>query len=140
MSMRRSLHALVKAPPDSAIAKGCRFGECPRRQPALLDRQLAHLPKGSRSMAFTRLSVRCALGALAIFALVSAPIDVSRAQDSDPVVARVNGVDIHESDVAFAEEEIGANMPNVPPEQKHDQLINYLVDVVVLSQAAEQQK
>jgi peptidyl-prolyl cis-trans isomerase C len=91
-------------------------------------------------MAFTRLSVRCALGAFAIFALASAPIDVSRAQDGDPVVARVNGVDIHQSDVAFAEEEIGANMPNVPPEQKRDQLINYLVDVVVLSQAAEQQK
>ena len=56
------------------------------------------------------------------------------------MVARANGVDIHESDLAFAEEEIGGNMPNMPPEQKRDYLINYLVDVVVLSQAAEQQK
>ena len=69
--------------------------------------------------------------------LLSAPIGASRAQDSDPVVARVNGVDIHESDVAFAEEEIGGNMPSIPPEQKRDYLINYLVDVIVLSQTAE---
>jgi peptidyl-prolyl cis-trans isomerase C len=69
-----------------------------------------------------------------------APIGGSFAQDSDPVVARVNGVDIHQSDVAFAEEEIGGNMPKMAPEQKREYLINYLVDVIVLSQAAEQQK
>jgi len=91
-------------------------------------------------MAFTRPSVRRALGALAFVAFLSPPIGASWAQDSDPVVARVNGVDIHDSDIAFAEEEIGSNVPNMPPEQKRDYLINYLVDVVVLSQAAEQQK
>ena len=91
-------------------------------------------------MAFTRLSVRRALGALAFAALLSASIGALRAQDSDPAVARVNGVTIHESDLAFAEEEIGSNIPNMPPEQKRDYLINYLVDVVVLSQSADQQK
>ena len=30
---------------------------------------------------------------------------------SDPVVAKVNGVDIRESDVALAEEEVGASLP-----------------------------
>ena len=65
---------------------------------------------------------------------------VARAADEDPVVARVNGVDIRQSDLAFAEEEIGGNMPTIPPEQKRDYLINYLVDVIVLSQAAEKQK
>ena len=68
------------------------------------------------------------------------PCSVSWAQDNDPVVARVNGVDIRQSDIAFAEEEIGGNMPSMPPEQKRDYLINYLVDVIVLSQAAEKQK
>jgi peptidyl-prolyl cis-trans isomerase C len=91
-------------------------------------------------MAFTRLSVRCALGALALAAFIAAPIAASWAEESDPVVARANGVDIHESDIAFAEEEIGANIPNMPPPQKRDYLINYLADVVVLSQAADQQK
>jgi len=91
-------------------------------------------------MAFSRPTVRRALGALAFAALLSASIGALRAQDSDPAVARVNGVTIHESDLAFAEEEIGSNIPNMPPEQKRDYLINYLVDVVVLSQSADQQK
>jgi peptidyl-prolyl cis-trans isomerase C len=91
-------------------------------------------------MAFTRLLVRCALGALAGAALLSAPAATVRAQDSDRVIARVNGVDIHESEIAYAEEEIGSNIPNMPPEQKRDYLITYLADVVLLSQAADQQK
>ena len=99
-------------------------------------------------MAFLRPFVSRALGALGCVALltVTAPLapvpyaGVARAADEDPVVARVNGVDIRQSDLAFAEEEIGANMPTIPPEQKRDYLVNYLVDVIVLSQAAEKQK
>jgi peptidyl-prolyl cis-trans isomerase C len=91
-------------------------------------------------MGFTRQSVRRALGALGFIAFLSAPFGASWAQDSDPVVARASGVDIHESDIAFAEEEIGGNIPNMAPDQKREYLINYLIDVVVLSQAAEQQK
>jgi peptidyl-prolyl cis-trans isomerase C len=99
-------------------------------------------------MAFTCLSVRRVLLALALTTLVAVPIgasvgvwtNASWAQDSDPLVARANGVAIHESDITFAEEEIGSNIPNLPPEQKRDYLINYLIDVAVLSQAAEQQK
>jgi len=91
-------------------------------------------------MAFPRLSVCRAFGALTIAALLCMAAGASRAQESDPVVARANGVDIRQSDLAFAEEEIAGNMPNMPPEQKRDYLINYLVDVIVLSQAAEKQK
>jgi len=80
------------------------------------------------------------LGALVIAAFFCAPVMALRAQDSDPVAARVNGVDIHESELAYAEEEIGGNIPNMPPDQKRDYLITYLADVVVLSQAAEKQK
>ncbi len=95
-------------------------------------------------MASIRPSLHRVLIALACAVMLSAPIGagsrVAFAQDSDPVVARVNGVDIRESDLAFAEEEIGSNIPNIPPDQKRDYLINYLADVIVLSQAAEQQK
>ena len=99
-------------------------------------------------MACLRPFVSRALVALVCVALltVAAPLapvpyaGVARAADEDPVVARVNGVDIRQSDLAFAEEEIGGNMPTIPPEQKRDYLINYLVDVIVLSQAAEKQK
>jgi peptidyl-prolyl cis-trans isomerase C len=98
-------------------------------------------------MASLRPFVYRALAALACVALltVTAPLTpgqyagIARAAEDDPVVARVNGVDIRQSDLAFAEEEIGSNMPTIPPEQKRDYLINYLVDVIVLSQAAEKQ-
>ena len=91
-------------------------------------------------MACTRLFVRCALGALAIAASLSATVTLLQAEDADQVVARANGVDIRQSDLAYAEEEIGGNMPNMPPQQKHDYLVSYLADVIVLSQTAEQQK
>ena len=77
-------------------------------------------------------------GALAATVLLCAPLAAVRAQDN-PVLARVNGVDIRQSDLAFAEEEIGSNMPQIPPEQKRDYLITYLTDVVIVSQAAEKQ-
>src|SRR6202167_2025771 len=102
-------------------------------------RRLAHLPKGSRSMALTRLPVSYALGAFSLALVLSMPIKMALAQDSDPIVARANGVDLHESDLALAEEEIGNNIPNMPPGQKRDYLINYVTDVVVLSQAASKQ-
>jgi peptidyl-prolyl cis-trans isomerase C len=91
-----------------------------------------------RSMNLSRTFVFRALGALVVAALLAAPIGVARAED-DPVIARVNGVDIHASDLAFAEEEIGGNMPTMPQQQKHDYLMTYLTDVIVLSQAAEKQ-
>jgi len=64
---------------------------------------------------------------------------VPRAPD-DPVVVRVNGVDIGESDIALAEEDVGSNMPAMPPQQKREYLITYLTDVVILAQAAQKQK
>jgi peptidyl-prolyl cis-trans isomerase C len=81
-----------------------------------------------------------AFGALALAAFLLGPITAPRAEDSDPVVARANGVDIRQSDLTLAEDEVGSSMPQMPPEQKRDYLITYLADVIVLSQAAEQQK
>jgi peptidyl-prolyl cis-trans isomerase C len=85
------------------------------------------------------------LGALALAALtaafLAAPSAVVFAQDSDPVVARANGVDIRQSDLALAEDEVGSSIPQqLGPDQKRDYLITYLADVVVLAQAADQQK
>jgi peptidyl-prolyl cis-trans isomerase C len=97
-------------------------------------------------MPFPRLSVTRAFGALVFAAVLVAPLTAAQAQDSskdknsDPVVARVNGVDIRQSDLAVAEEEVGASMPQMAPDQKRDYLITYLGDVVVLAQAADQQK
>ena len=90
-------------------------------------------------MASPRLPVTRTFGALTLAALLCAPVG-ARAEDSNPVVARANGVEIHVNDLAFAEEEIGSNMPAMSPDQKRDYLITYLADVIVLAQAAQQQK
>jgi peptidyl-prolyl cis-trans isomerase C len=89
-------------------------------------------------MAFTRPLAR-ALGAFALAALLIAPA-VAKAQDSDPLIARVNGVEIHQSDLALAEDEVGASIPQMAPDQKREYLITYLTDVVILAQAADKQK
>jgi peptidyl-prolyl cis-trans isomerase C len=56
---------------------------------------------------------------------------------SDPVVARVNGVDIRQSDLAFAEEDMAADTQQLAPEAKRDQLITYLADIILVTQVAE---
>jgi peptidyl-prolyl cis-trans isomerase C len=76
------------------------------------------------------------LGVVALAVLFSAPI--ARAEDADQVVARANGVDIRQSDLTLAEEDIGSAMPQMGPEQKRDYLITYLADVIILAQNADQ--
>jgi peptidyl-prolyl cis-trans isomerase C len=81
------------------------------------------------------------LGVLALVAAFTAPAATLHAQDADPIIARANGVDIRQSDLALAQEEIGSNIPaQMAPEQKREYLITYLADVIVLAQTAEQQK
>jgi peptidyl-prolyl cis-trans isomerase C len=59
---------------------------------------------------------------------------------ADPVIAKVNGVEIHQSDLAMAEEDIGQNIPVKDEQGKHDYLVNYLADMILLSKAAEAKK
>jgi peptidyl-prolyl cis-trans isomerase C len=59
------------------------------------------------------------------------------AQAADPVLARVNGVEIHQSDLALAEEDIGSNIPAQTAEAKRDYLINYVADMILVAKAAE---
>jgi len=56
---------------------------------------------------------------------------------SDPVIARVNGVDITQGDLALAEEDVGSEMQAVSPEAKREQLISYLADIIMVTQAAD---
>ena len=55
------------------------------------------------------------------------------ASASDPVIARVNGVDITQGDLALAEEDLGADLRAVSPEAKHEQLISYLADIIMVT-------
>jgi len=62
------------------------------------------------------------------------------AQDADKIIARVNGIDIKASDIAIAEEDIGANLAQVPAESRREYLTSYLTDMTLVSKAAEARK
>ena len=61
------------------------------------------------------------------------------AQD-DPVVAKVNGTEIRQSDLNAAEEDIGQNLPPMAPDAKRDYLVTYVTDMLVIAKAAEAKK
>ena len=77
------------------------------------------------------------VSALAVAAVISMP--PVRAQD-DPVVARVNGTDVRQSDLAAAEEDLGGNIPQMTPEAKRDYLITFVGDMILVAKAAEAKK
>jgi peptidyl-prolyl cis-trans isomerase C len=73
---------------------------------------------------------------LALLVVTAGPV---RAQDKDPVVAKVNGVEIHQSDLAAAEDEAG-QIPPMSPEAKQDYLVQFVADMILVSKAAEDKK
>ena len=83
-----------------------------------------------------RASVFGLTAAALLLALQAGP---ARSQ-SDPVVAKVQGVEIHESDLAMAEEDMGQNAQQLSGDAKRDYLIAYLGDVILAAKAAEAKK
>ena len=79
------------------------------------------------------------VSALAVVAAGTLSVPLLRAQD-DPVVARVNGTDIRQSDLAMAEEDLGGNIPQMTPEAKRDYLITFVGDMMLVAKAAEAKK
>jgi peptidyl-prolyl cis-trans isomerase C len=59
---------------------------------------------------------------------------------TDPVLAKVNGVEIHQSDLALAEEDVGQNLPQGGEDAKRDYLVSYLTDMILLAKAAEEKR
>ena len=62
-----------------------------------------------------------------------------RAQDN-PVLAKVNGVEIRQSDVALAEEELGPSLAQMDPATKKDNVLAFLIDLKIVAKAAEDKK
>src|SRR5437016_1770772 len=88
--------------------------------------------------------------AIAALALLVLPIAVGCSKQSssgggaapaasadDKVIARVNGAEIRESELAFADDEIGGELQQLPPPARREQLINYLITLTLVSRAAE---
>jgi peptidyl-prolyl cis-trans isomerase C len=84
------------------------------------------------------LATAAAAGCVAFLALTAgAP---AQAPAADPVVAKVNGIEIHQSDLNLAEEDLGHDVPAPDEAGKRDYLVNYVVDLLLVAQAAEAKK
>jgi peptidyl-prolyl cis-trans isomerase C len=102
----------------------------------------------SRSLTFRKslLTLSVALPIMAGAALAQTPPALATspaavpAVDPAKVIARVNGVDITEGDLALAAEDPALQMPNVPEAQKRDLLTGYMIDLKLGAKAAEAAK
>jgi len=75
-------------------------------------------------------------GCLAL-ALLAGP---GRAEDANPVLAKVNGAEIRKSDVALAQEELGPSLAQMDPSAREDNVLSFLIDMKIVSKAAEDKK
>jgi peptidyl-prolyl cis-trans isomerase C len=78
-----------------------------------------------------------ATGCLAIVLLAGLPV---RAEEANPVLAKVNGAEIRQSDVALAEEELGPSLAQMDPATKKENVLAFLIDMKIVAKAAEAKK
>ena len=74
------------------------------------------------------------------FAAFMSTSTFAQAPASDPVIAKVDGVEIRQSDIAIAEEDMGQNIPANDEAGKRDYIVNYLTDLLLIAKAAEAKK
>jgi peptidyl-prolyl cis-trans isomerase C len=77
----------------------------------------------------------CLVAFLAMTA--AAPAQVPAA---DPVIAKVDGTEIRQSDLNLAEEDLGHDIPVNDDAGKRDYLVNYLTDLLLIAKSAEAKK
>lgn len=79
---------------------------------------------------------------IARFAIVAlfATLAVPAFSQDNPVVAKVDGAEIRQSDLNAAEEDLGPNLPAMAPEAKRDYLLTYVTDMMIVAKAAEARK
>ncbi|WP_407177512.1 peptidylprolyl isomerase [Bradyrhizobium sp. STM 3562] len=83
----------------------------------------------------SRLFLASALAGSLALALFAGPL---RAEDK--VLAKVNGAEIHQSDVALAEEELGPSLAQMDPSTKDENVLAFLIDMKIVARAAEDKK
>ena len=94
------------------------------------------------SSSLAKFGMRARLGTaatagLAMVLLAGLPL---RAEDSNPVLAKVNGSEIRQSDVTLAEEELGPSLAQMDPASKKENVLAFLIDMKIVSKAAEAKK
>jgi len=76
-------------------------------------------------------------GCLAVVLLAGLP---ARADDANPVLAKVNGSEIRQSDLKLAEEELGPSLAQMDPATKDENVLSFLIDMKIVAKAAEEKK
>jgi len=62
------------------------------------------------------------------------------ARAEDKVLAKVNGSEIRQSDLALAEEELGPSLSQMDPATKDENVLSFLIDMKIVAKAAEDEK
>jgi peptidyl-prolyl cis-trans isomerase C len=101
---------------------------------AMTTRQIVRRGSALRASSFALLA------ALLIAAWPAAPAQAQTQAQSDKVVAKVAGVEIRESDLAMAEEDMGQQVQQLEGAAKRDALVAYVADVIIAAKAAEAKK
>jgi len=83
-----------------------------------------------------RYGLASALAGCFAVALIVSPVRA----DDDPVLARVNGSEIHKSDMKAAEEELGASLAQMDPATKDENILSFLIDMKLITKAAQDKK
>jgi len=83
----------------------------------------------------SRLGLASAAAGCLALALLVGPV---RAEDK--VLAKVNGTEIRQSDVALAEEELGPSLAQMDPSTKDENVLSFLIDMKIVAKAAEEKK
>src|SRR3954449_6780957 len=76
-------------------------------------------------------------GCVALVLFAGLPL---RAEDANPVLAKVNGAEIRKSDVALAQEELGPSLAQMDPAARDDNVLSFLIDMKIVAKAAEDKK
>jgi peptidyl-prolyl cis-trans isomerase C len=74
----------------------------------------------------------------ALLVLVASQLGLGRAVAQDAIVASVNGRPITETDMRYAEIDLGSELEAIAPENRRRVLLEYLIENQLLSEAAEQ--
>ena len=90
-----------------------------------------------RSLSLFSLALALILGAALT---IGVPHLASAQKKEDPVLARVNGVEIKQSDLDIAESDVGPSLQVQEPNARKEALLAYLIDLTALAQASAAKK
>src|SRR6201993_1466707 len=115
------------------VAKAPRLGECPPRP------DCPSPTSQGFCMTFpfpvTKTGFSATMAGLIAMALFAGP-----ARAEDKVLAKINGAEIRQSDVALAEEELGPSLSQMDPATKDENVLAFLIDMKIVAKAVEDKK